>query len=362
MNRCVNIDWLQVFCSEPLFRALDADYYKQQGYEVKARDYGTPQYQEMFTIYENGFPFIEVRRKPYSLKRNGGIFNENDCHLRLSNRACYSVSPIDDLRKFILAHGYEYHLITRIDVCLDFNFFDFGDNPAKILTDYMEGKYSKINQCNIAAHGKDKFAGRYWNSLSWGSQKSPISTKMYNKSQELREVTPKYYIQDSWQAAGLRLDVDVWRVEFSIKSDIKGFVKTDTGEIFSNTLNDYDNREKCLFRFHALANKYFHFKYVEYLKNGKLQRKDRCKDKVLFKLTKDERTYKPVKLTDNIDPTRTDRLLVKRLYEMQDNFQLNAEQRKAATEIIMLLHQKMRTPVDSSRFSNLILSLEKAVQ
>ena len=358
MNRCVNIDWLQVFCKEPDSVALDANYFKSKGYQVKERDYGTPQYRQMFTVYEDGFPFVEVRRDPYSLKVFGGIFDKRDCHLRLSNRACYSVSPIDDLRKFIITHGYSYQSISRIDICLDFNVFDFGDKPEKILKDYMEGKYSKINQCNIAAHGKDRFAGRLWNSLSWGSKNSPVSTKMYNKSLELKETNDKFYICDAWVQAGLRIDVDVWRVEFSIKSDVKGFIKTETGELIENKLTNYDDRLKCLFRFHSLAAKYFHFKFVEYQENGKLRRKDRCRDKVLFIVSKEESAYKPLKLTMQHEPTRTDKMLVNRLHAIISNYKMPAATVEAAKRLITFYNMEMRLPMYSPLYDKLVLSYE----
>lgn len=362
MNRCVNIDWLQIFAREPKDQPLTADYFRRLGYVVDVRAYGTPQYKEMFTIFQNSFPFIEVRRAPYSIKANEGLFNPNDCHLRLSNRACYSESPVNELRKFMIAHNYEYISTSRIDICLDFNVFDFGDKPEKILKDYMEGKYSKINQCNIAAHGKDSFKCRNWNSLSWGSKKSPISTKMYNKTLELDESHDKFYIRDSWVAAGLRTDIPVWRVEFSIKSDIKGYVRLDDGHLIGNTLNNYDNRHKCLFLFHCLAARYFHFKYVEYMENGQLRRKDRCKDKVLFYIHKQEQEYKPIRLTLNTEPTRTDKILVNRLYKIMHDFSFTKYQRKAAIELIQFFHNEMRFPLSSEKFDNLVLGLEKAVQ
>lgn len=362
MNRCVNIDWLQIFCSEPAWQKQDADYFTSLGYEVKQREYGTPQYKEMFTIYEKGFPFIEVRRDPYSIKAFGGIFEPNDCHLRLANRACYSQSPINDLRRFMIAHNYHYKSISRIDICLDFNFFDFGDRPDRVLLDYMKGKISKINQSNIAAHGKDRWDGRLWNSLSWGSKNSMISTKMYNKSLELREAHPKYYITDQWEAAGLRTDIDVWRVEFSIKSDMKGMYHEDTGEFQSNKLTDYDTRDKCLFRFHSLANKYFHFKYVEYTRDGKLQRKDRCKDKILFHLTRDEKAYKPIQLTEQKEPDRTDSILCKRLEKIRDDTSLQTQYRIAAHSLMSYFLTYKRLSSNPSAVNNLLLTLEEAVQ
>ena len=56
--KLVNLDWLEVYCLEPAGRAMpDATFFVAQGYEVKAREYGTPQYREMFTIFDGGhFP------------------------------------------------------------------------------------------------------------------------------------------------------------------------------------------------------------------------------------------------------------------------------------------------------------------
>lgn len=359
INRCVNIDWLEVFCSEPITQPLNADYFISKGYYVKQRDYGTPQYREMFTVYEHNFPFIEVRRNPYSLKPLGGIFNANDCHIRLCNRACYSLSPINDLRKFLLAHRYTYKSLTRIDICLDFNRFDKGTNPEIMMRDYMEGRISKINQCNIAAHGKDSFARRIWNSVSWGSSKSPISTKLYCKSLELKEVKDKFYIRDAWAAAGLDVSQPVWRVEFSVKSDYKHFVKLDTGELVPNDLTTYDDRHKCLFRFHSFAAKYFHFKIVERKKDGTLQRKDRCKDKILFVITKDESSYIPVKLTEDTEPDRTDKLLADRLRQMLNDVHTPANVKKACQIIMVELLQKHRmVKLDSYAYA-MVLRTEK---
>lgn len=344
MNRCVNIDWLEVFASEYTFDqdVRDATYYERLGYKVEQREYGTPQYREMFTIYQNGFPYIEIRRNPYSLKKHGGIFNDNDCHIRLSNRTCYFLSPIDELRHFMIAHQYEYKSLSRIDICLDFNYFDRGDNPNKVMLDYMSNRISKINQCNISAHGKDSFSQRIWNSVSWGSKNSMVSTKLYCKSLELKEVKDKFYIRDCWLTAGLRQDIPVWRVEFSIKSDMKHLLRLDTGEVIKHDLTCYDNRDKCLFRFHSLAQHYFHFKYIELMENGKPRRKDRCRDKILFRINRDEAAFKPAPPTKDTEPTRTDKLLVKRLRAIYNDMSKSNEIRYSAKNLISDFVKTMR--------------------
>ena len=67
-KRCVNIDWLEVYCLEDRHEyPCDAEYFRRHGYLVQERDYGTRQYNQMFTILDKwGNPMIEVRRDPPS--------------------------------------------------------------------------------------------------------------------------------------------------------------------------------------------------------------------------------------------------------------------------------------------------------
>lgn len=321
-KRCVNIDWLEVFCMEPVAAPCSPEYYIRQGYEVRVRAYGTPQYEQMFTIYEDNFPLIEIRRKPYSIKPQGGIFEPNACHLRLSNRTCYLADPVNFLRTFLITHRYTFVSLTRIDLCLDFNTFDNGRNPAGFVSDFMTERIAKISQSRLAAHGSDSWEGRVWNSLKWGAPTSIVSTKLYNKSLELQQVKDKFYIRDAWKDAGLDENRDVWRVEFSLKAAAQAQIDKQTGEYIPLSLTSYDTREKLWYQFSVLAQKYFHFKRCVWLrkKSGEQvrQRKDRCPDVPTFQYQqRDGEVYEPIRvLTKQPTPTRTDKLLVKRLQEI----------------------------------------------
>lgn len=345
VQRCINLDWLEVFCNEIETQPRDAKFFASQGWEVKEREYGTPQYREMFTLYDNGYPFIEIRRNPYSLKKMGGIFETTACHLRLSNFACYSISPIDDLRKFVLAYEYKLKAISRVDICLDFDKFDKGDDPQRIIQRYMRNELSKINQCNVAAHGRDQWDGRNWNSLAWGAKKSMISTKIYNKQMELNQKHDKPYIRQQWLNAGLITDIkdketDIWRIEFSIKTEAKKWVilidesRVKPREIaMPSTLSTYDNREKLMCLFYSLSTHYFHFKHVEKDENGNLKRKDRCRDKVLFVNDTNFCIYQAKRLERRAISTRVDKMLIKRCKQIHDDTSLELSIRYAAEEI-----------------------------
>lgn len=340
MMRCINIDWLECYCLEDrLTYPHNAEYFEQKGWNVQQREYGTPMYEEMFTLVDTfGQPFIEIRRKPKSTNSQHGIFDEMSCHLRLVNRACYAQSAAKMMADFIANNGFTFQRISRIDLCLDFEHFDYGDDPAKFLERYMKGRYAKINQANIAAHGLDQWDGRAWNSVSWGSPKSMVKTRFYNKSMELKQGKDKPYIRQAWQASGLvddwvamtkkRHDGTVyspviWRVEFAIKSGTKGwFVCEDYSSSkrqlrsYKNTLDVYSTRQQMFAVFLSLASHYFHFKHFEYKVKGKgavaeslsavrpdtlhklcsmeerePQRKDRCADKQLFRTDKLDTFY-----------------------------------------------------------------------
>ena len=296
---------------EPSGDPHDANYFRRVGLTVSERDYGTRVYKEMFTVNDvHGNPFVEVRRAPYSTGY-GGIHAVEECHLRLVNAACYLDNAAALMQNFIDTYGYTINRISRVDICLDFERFDEGDDPAVFLSRYLRQVYSKINQGNITAHGADRWNGQVWNSVSWGSPTSAIGTKFYNKTMELYDAATgtyrKPHIRYAWLKCGLIDDFhkvmkqgkdgwytpQIWRVEFSIRSSVKKWFAIELNgeekhyQSIRNTLDMYDCREKLLTLFASLQQHYFHFKHFQ-----KEQRKDRCPDKVLFKWKGVQLTYK----------------------------------------------------------------------
>lgn len=306
--RCVNLDWLECTCLEPIGEPHDQHYFEDAGFEVQQRDYGTRVWGQMFTLLDQeSNPFIEVRRAPKT-----SVLLPELCTLRLVNRYCYFENAAQLMREFIDRYHFTFQRISRVDVCLDFEYFDSGDDPYKFIVRYLNGKYSKINQANVHSHGTDRWDGRDWNSLSWGSPLSDVGTKLYDKTMELYDPVTKHfgkpYIRQAWLLCGL---VDnftyctktmpdgtiyhprIWRLEFSVRSSAKKwFVIHPNGNdkqylSVPNTLDCWDDRGKLSTMFFSLVRHYFHFKY--YYEGI---RKDRCPDKVLFKLHNQEAVYK----------------------------------------------------------------------
>lgn len=356
---------------EPIAEPHDAEYFRSCGWVVIERDYGTRVWGQMFTLEgEDHLPFIEVRREPKS-----EIIAQNVAHLRFVNRVCYFPNAAQLMHEFIVNYGYDFQRIARVDICLDLEKFDYGDYPRDFMRRFMEGKYSKINQANISAHGSDQWDGRVWNSLSWGSPSSDIGTKFYNKTLELYDpVTKKYgkpYIRQAWYLAGLVDDAtqvikykpdgtpytpEIWRIEFSIRSSVKNWFlihldgKEKQRQSIRNTLDMYDGSEKIMILFASLSEHYFHFKhlikrykfYQEGHTDGYALRKDRCPDKLLFNWKSQTYLYKVAKesiaTSERVDTTLA--RLLSQLKQFRDTTQDTAI-KKSAQVIIDYLEYRI---------------------
>ena len=372
ISRCINLDWLEVTALEPITSPRDPEFFQARGLVVSVRDYGTRVWGEVFTIegYDH-LPFIEVRRAPKS-----EVIACNVTHLRFVNRVCYFPDAARLMAQFMEAYDYDFLSIYRVDICLDFECFDFGDKPADFMRRFMSGRYAKINQANIHAHGSDDWSGRVWNSVSWGSPTSDIGTKFYNKTLELFDpITKQYakpYIRQAWQESGLIDDYvtvtkkkpdgtlyhpEIWRVEFSIRSSVKNWftMKLDGNEkafqSVRNTLDMYDSRDKLLVMFAALSQHYFHFKhsiktynfYKEGHSSGNAIRKDRCPDKMLFDWHTIQQTYKVAReaVSGAGSPSKQLVTLLARLKAFRDTT-INQEVKQSATIIIDYLEHRVR--------------------
>ena len=309
--RAIYLDWVEVYALEPLLKdQRDADYFRSRGFVVHQREYGTRVFSDVFMIEDKfGQPFIEVRRAAYqSTEGRTGFMPVNGVHLRLTNNQLYSGNPIEKLRDFMITNEYEFIKLHRLDIALDFERFDYGDDPADFIARYMRGKFAKVNQANISAHGTDTWAGRIWNSLSWGNPKSMVSTKMYCKSLELEQVHDKPYIKLAWfndrlidspvtmqrrDANGVIYKPAIWRVEFSIKSSANKWYTIECNsrkhkrQPMPHVLSTYDTREKLLLAFASLQRHYFFFrKYQADVSKYK------CEVKQLFNFRLDDKLMK----------------------------------------------------------------------
>lgn len=353
-KRCVNIDWLEVYVLEDNQRyPCNADYFRRCGYFVTERVYGTRQYQEMFTIQDqHGEPFIEVRRNPYSGESSFSGLSERSSHIRFVNRYCYFDNAVRLMAEFLIRHDYELQRIYRLDLAYDFRAFDFGDDPERFLRRYVEKKFSKVNQCKVRCYGNDGWTNILWESVSWGSPTSMVGTKMYNKTKELAsQGWSKPWIVQQWFANDLidRLtDIpDVWRIEFSMHSSIKGWLRIEDSDakrsqtmLIPHTLELFDGRDRLWQRFQDLAHHYFRFKYVEYNQevnsdgSRNLKRKDLCRDKQLFRWDANHEFIK----VDNVSRTSLPSTEKDRLRRAVTKYKLHSMDMEVRKSCDVILH------------------------
>lgn len=392
--KCINLDWLSVYCLEPKGCVMNAAYYKKLGWSVEEREYGTPQYREKFTLMNGRHPFLEIERNPYSLKQNGGIFEPESCHIRLANRTLYQPNPVQQLTNFIIKYGYEYKGISRVDVCCDLTIFDNGMKPQDLANKYMKDKIWKVHQSKIdahssdgddswripihlGAHGRETKTGRTWNSLKWGSPKSALSTKLYNKTLELETNTGKFYIKDAWVKSGLcelqkvryeyrnpktkeieirskqisvvpgtainqeipieeAKKIDIWRVEFSMNSEGRKWIDLGDNHIVDLSLNAFDNLDSLAATFFTCSEWLFCFIYAQWITKGATrlkERTNRCKKLQLFNTKFLHSHYKPQRQTEMEDPSRTEKIMMYRLIAKSKDQNLSEAYREACHQV-----------------------------
>ena len=116
-------------------------------------------------------------------------------------------------------------------------------------------------------------------------------------------------------------EVKVWRVEFSIKSEARNWITIDKQHMLSIGLTKFQTRERCLLMFLLLSKWCMNFVKAEYNEDGQQKRKDRCTPIVLYTEKNLSNTFKPHRITENEDPTRTEKIICNRLIRMSKEHQ-----------------------------------------
>ena len=340
MKATYNVDWVECYCVEQDFFGTP-DYYRNLGYIVKEHDYGTRMYKQVFDVFApNNRPLYHITRDPYSVRgrEKGGIFPIGACHIKVQNNLLYNDDWCVELLAFLIDNHYEFKCISRIDLCCDLQQFADGTLPKTLVAGYFAGKYHKVNQPNFTAHGVDNEYGlKIYNSVSWGSKNSSVSSIIYNKSKELKEVKDKPYIRDQWTQAGFDPKKTTWRIELKIKSDGRRLLNKESGEIQELRLTDFDTKSKVKAQFLKYAQHYFRWKNA---KNG--VKKKNCNDKKLFDdLPLDN--WAPYRSLGEDGAKRSDRIAVGYLQTFRERaVSFSGEEQEALNKAISIILQHKR--------------------
>ena len=246
MDRCINIDWFQVYCLQPY--GCNLPQIISQKYTIRDRGMGTRHFKMLMDVWRDE-KYLEIQYLPFSVKsdKGKGIWHPDACLIKLCNKYCYGLNEITDLLDYLFSINIQLKSISRIDICMDFQRFDNGLLPQTLIKKFLSSEYYKLGASKFTTIGNQKEAVEY-DYIRFGSGKSSYSVYLYNKTKELKEVKDKPYIRESWEKAGFNNSEDVWRLEFSIRSDAKhliylesDFTELPSGEIMNNTTAEIMN-------------------------------------------------------------------------------------------------------------------------
>lgn len=261
--------------------------------------------------------------------------------LKVDNELLYDADCFEVICHCLLELGLQYHGISRIDLAADFNAFKQNLHPLTLMQGYLSNKYLKggsnkymlighhnyfaysagrkapeeqeavimssrpildkeerereearIKAANEAllAHGMPPISrtaprrlsrlelkDHVQESLTWGNRSSGVQVQLYNKTREMQEVKPKWYIVKTWANAGLDTSKDVWRLEIRINNRGKELINTQNGTTFNLHLIDVLIQQQVEDLFFAYCEKYF-----KWYRNDGHEKLQNCKRLILF--------------------------------------------------------------------------------
>jgi hypothetical protein len=161
-----------------------------------------------------------------SLVVSPGKFNDVIAQVRFSSeflwREHWTGDALTKMHDFLMSiFGERIHLqVSSVDLCADIQGYDFS------LANYQQDFITKARKQSVI-YGPDEvnLDSRTPSYLRFSSSASPISCRIYNKTQEIEQKSQKTWFYDLWEkgTAGpygghydRSSDVDVWRVEYHI--------------------------------------------------------------------------------------------------------------------------------------------------
>lgn len=257
MKGVLNIDWLS-------FHGSHSGLVNTENYKFNPRSFGTKIFEEVIDYNRNGETYFTVTRKPRSkmLKSELAI-------VKIANFILYKPDKYNIIETGLKEIGFMIKGVSRFDICFDFNYFANGWDGHTLIKQFLESKALRNGRGNFSVHGVQKFDCNF-EYLGFGGNNSSAKAYLYNKTKEMQDVKEKPYIREQWERAGLRQDVPVYRLEFSLNSDgVKNLENPDTTPI-GFTLNNFGLKDFLPDLYYTLYDRFFDFR-----KNNRTRNKSR---------------------------------------------------------------------------------------
>lgn len=319
MKSVYNIDWLEIYGVRTDRFQLPKNH--DGGLYAVRRPYGTRVYNDIYDVYASKDNlYCTICMNPLSAHSRGGIINDYACHVKLANYYCYVPGAVRDFKSFLENIGVCVKNIARLDLCCDFQYFENGLAAKTFIKKYACGDYCKLHANKGRLYFTDEEVKTY-ESVTFGSPKSNVTARLYNKSLELQEVKDKVYIRDCWMQSNLKVGMNVWRCEFAIKAEGRKSVDKEEGVVYNIGLDSLCIPGAVRDYFLYYAKHYFLFSVYSPSKSKyRTKRLELFPDAVLG-------TLSPIDAPRNMYSTRTDRQVIKYLLEKSKNKVLTPQER-----------------------------------
>lgn len=349
----INADWIQLNCRVKPFKVeyckLDFDADGQtikngmhrtelvesnqprfhRDYKVEKQAIRTSLADSVYYVYYKSLKIAEVLADMHPDMH----IDTQTVFVRFDNKFLYAENLYDRVLKFLDDNELVFHNWTRFDVCCDFEKFLDGWGkknlvPSDFIKRYMDGKVRLLNRRRGRKRKgcvwfEDGEKGIDFQSLKLGSNYSAVNTKLYNKSQELKDVEDKPYIREQWQQNGMdNKSCDVWRLEFKI-TDFNSIVIDD--DTLAMTLKSLEilKDENIGLLWNVLREHYFQFYKEDGTKNVTRKKKVELFDY-------QETGMKLREISGKVNTTRTHKIFIKKLLDTQQVIRENNDMKKIA--------------------------------
>ncbi len=287
------IDWLSL--------SFNQEYHLPSPLTFKKLDIKTKHFEIIEEIYYFENRIFTIMREPLSK-----IFNKSLHILKVDNWLLYHEDLFTILEKFFIYNNIILVNISRLDICSDFNRFQNNLHPNNFINYYLKNRYLKNGIVHHKLEGSQRFKGN-WHQVSeylrFGKASSEVSSYLYNKSLEMKQVKFKQYIFNSWLSNNINTNEDVWRLEFSLHPYRLGVIDFITGERISINYDAIKNA-------HFIQRLYINliYKYFEFRRNTHIINKSEMPRVDLFIMPQQSFIFD--KTDGKHDSTRADKILI----------------------------------------------------
>ena len=215
----INCDWLQVHVKHSA-KLLEE---QNRWYRVEKKG----QSKVFRTIYEVTCILTNKVIGNYCTDASECIMLPNEGIFKFENSQLYSHENLRGFVELFLDRmNFKFIGITRFDIAFDFQCFANGLKPGEFINKYMSKEivYCKAGNKKFGVYGKQHGGELDFESLTLGSRRSNVVTRLYNKTKELED-NGKPWIKRVHDA-NFENDGFVWRLEFSVCS-MNAFMRAD---------------------------------------------------------------------------------------------------------------------------------------